>query len=266
MNHNRRLWIPAALFAVALGVRAFAASELRVAAAADLNSVMPELVSEFEKSTGTKVNTTFGSSGNFFSQLQNGAPFDIFLSADIDYAKKLDAAGLAEPETIYPYALGRLVLWLPPNSKIAASKLGWNVLLDSGVQKISIANPQHAPYGRAAVAALQKAGIYEQIKSKLVFGENISQAAQFVQSGNAQAGILALSLTLSPAMRDGESWEVPAEQYPPILQGAVVLKNASNKSPALRFLNFLKSAPAKKILEKCGFAIPTDISSAGKPE
>jgi molybdate transport system substrate-binding protein len=254
------------LLAASIGTRASASGEVRIAAAADLNFAMKELSAEFEKASGTKVKVTFGSSGNFFSQMQNGAPFDVFLSADIDYARKLETAGLAEPGAVFPYALGRIIVWLPPDSKIELEKLGWKSLLDSSIQKIAIANPQHAPYGRAAIAAMQKAGIYEQVKAKLVFGENISQAAQFVQSGNAQAGILALSLAMSPAMRNGKSWGIPAQQYPPILQGAVVLKNASNKVEAIRFLAFLKSEPARKILEKYGFSIPGYTPSTGKTE
>jgi len=129
-------------------------------------------------------------------------------------------------------------------------------LLDASVEKIAIANPEHAPYGRAAVAALQKAGIYESVKAKLVYGENISQAAQFVQSGNAQAGIVAMSLAVSSAMRDGKRWEIPAEMHPAIEQGAIVLKDAKNKEVAQAFLEFLKSAAGRAILSKYGFEFP----------
>jgi molybdate transport system substrate-binding protein len=249
------------LFAVFLAAPLPAAGQVRIAAAADLKSAMDELSVAFEKSSGSKIDATFGSSGNFFSQLQNGAPFDVFLSADIDYPKKLEAAGLTEPGTLLPYAVGKVVIWLPTDTKLNIAKLGWNVLLDPSVKKISIANPDHAPYGRAAVAAMQKAGIYEQVKAKLVYGENISQAAQFVQSGNAQAGIVALSLAMSPAMRSGQFWQIPLAQYPPILQGAVVLKDAKNKSQAVAFLNYLKSDPARKILEKYGFSFPDSTAS-----
>jgi len=168
--------------------------EIRVAAAADLKFAMEELSQQFEKQTGTRVNVTYGSSGNFFSQIQNGAPFDLFFSADIEYPRKLEAVGLTEPGTLYEYAVGTIVIWMSPDAKVDVTVQGWKALLDASVEKIAIANPEHAPYGRAAVAALQKAGIYEQVKLKLIYGENISQAAQFVQSGNAQAGIVALSL------------------------------------------------------------------------
>ena len=230
--------------------------EIRIAAAADLKFAMGELSEKFEKQTGNKVNATCGSSGSFFSQMQNGAPFDLFFSADIEYPKKLEAAGLAEPGTLHEYAVGRIVIWAPADAKVDASKLGWKTLLEESVEKIAIANPEHAPYGRAAVAALQKAGIYELVRAKLVYGENISQAAQFVQSGNAQAGIVALSLAVSPAMRDGKRWEIPQEMHPALEQGAIVLKDAKNKDSARAFLEFVKSTTGRTILATYGFSFP----------
>jgi molybdate transport system substrate-binding protein len=237
------------------GVRA-QGKEIRVAAAADLKFAMSELSEKFEKQTGTKVNVTFGSSGNFLSQIQNGAPFDLFFSADIEYPQKLEADGLAEPGTLYEYAVGRIVIWTPADAKVDVAKQGWKTLLDARVEKIAIANPEHAPYGRAAIAALQKAGIYEAVKAKLVYGENISQAAQFMQSGNAQAGIVAMSLAVSPAMRDGKRWGIPAEMHPAIEQGAIVLKDARNKEAARAFLEFVKSAAGRATLAEYGFAFP----------
>jgi molybdate transport system substrate-binding protein len=231
--------------------------EIAVAAAADLKFAMGELTANFEKQTGTKVNVTYGSSGNFFSQIQNGAPFDMFFSADVDYAKKLEAAGLAEPGTLYNYAVGRIVIWMPQGVKVDLNAQGMNALLDSAIQKIAIANPAHAPYGRAAVAAMKKAGIYEKAEPKLVYGENISQATQFVQSGNAQAGIIALSLAISPAMKDsGKSWPIPAELHPPIEQAAVVTKSSQKKEAAKAFLEYIKSAAGKAVMDKYGFTTP----------
>ena len=148
------------------------------------------------------------------------------------------------------------MIWTPADAKVDVGKQGWKTLLDRSVEKIAIANPEHAPYGRAAVAALQKAGIYESVKAKLVYGENISQAAQFVQSGNAQAGIVALSLAVSQAMRDGKRWEIPAEMHPALEQGAIILQNAKNKDAARAFLEFVKSATGRDILAKYGFAFP----------
>jgi molybdate transport system substrate-binding protein len=222
---------------------------------------MPDLIAQFEKQTGTKVNVSYGSSGNFFSQIQNGAPFDVFFSADIQYPQQLESAGLTEPGTLYRYALGHLVIWMPPNAKVDLEGEGWNALLDTTVQKIAVANPEHAPYGRAAIAALKKQGIYDRVSAKLVYGENISQAAQFVQSGNAQAGIIALSLALSPAMKGGKRWEVPATEHPPIEQAAVIIKKASNKDAAQAFLAFVKSDSARAILSKYGFETPTASSA-----
>jgi molybdate transport system substrate-binding protein len=232
--------------------------EIRIAAAADLKFAMSELIEQYEKQNGEHVAVTYGSSGNFFSQMQNGAPFDLFFSADVEYSRKLETAGVAEPGTLYEYAVGRIVIWVPAESKLDLPRLQWKALLDSRVQKIAIANPAHAPYGRAAVAALQKADVYELLKAKLVYGENISQAAQFVQSGNAQAGIVALSLALSPAMNDGKRWEIPIALYPPLEQGAIVLKNAKDKEAANAFLEFVKSQRGQEILKKYGFSPPGD--------
>src|SRR6266705_615796 len=257
---NRRMWfrvLPLTLSVFLAQHEARAkGKEIRLAAAADLKFAMGELSEMFERRTGTKVNVTYGSSGNFFSQLQNGAPFDLFFSADIEYPRKLEAAGIAEPETLYEYAVGRIVIWTPAEVKVDVTKHGWETLLDTSVEKIAIANPEHAPYGRAAVAALQKAGIYEKVKPKLVYGENVSQAAQFVQSGNAQAGIVALSLAVSPAMRGGHRWGIPAEMHPALEQGTVVLKDAKNKDAALAFLDFVKNATGRATLVKCGFEVP----------
>lgn len=235
--------------------------EIRVAAAADLKFAMDELSEKFEKQTGMKVNVTYGSSGNFFSQLQHGAPFDLFFSADIEYSRILESAGIAEPLTLYEYAIGRIVIWTPADARVDVIKEGWKSLLDARVEKIAIANPEHAPYGRAAVAALQKAGIYESVKAKLVYGENISQAAQFVHSGNAQAGIVAMSLAISPAMRDGKRWEIPADMHPALEQGAVILKDAKNKGAARAFLEFVKSPSGRAILASHGFELPIKTSN-----
>src|ERR1700674_1187904 len=172
-------------------------SEITVAAASDLTFAFKDVAARFEKQTGSSVKMSYGSSGNFFSQIQNGAPFDLFFSADIDYPRKLEAAGLTEPGSMYPYATGKIVLWAPSVSKLDLSR-GLAVLLDPGIRKIAIANPEHAPYGRAAVAAMRHEGIYDKVKDEFVLGENISQTAQFVESGNADVGVLALSLAVAP--------------------------------------------------------------------
>jgi len=239
-----------------IGRAAAHAQEIRVAAAADLKFALDELGTQYEKEAGKKVAVIYGSSGNFFAQIQNGAPFDLFLSADIEYPRKLETAGLAEPGTVYEYAVGRIVIWMPPDARADLARLGWRALLQPGVERIAIANPEHAPYGRAAVAALRKAGVYEQVRKRLVYGENIAQAAQFVAAGSAQAGIVALSLAVSPPMRDGKRWEIPEDTHPPIEQAAVILRSAKDKDGARAFLAFLKSAGGRKILEAYGFMPP----------
>ena len=233
------------------------AQAVNVAAAADLKFAMAELAAQFEKASGAKLDVTYGSSGNFLTQIENGAPFDLFFSADSEYPKKLEAAGLAEPGTLREYAVGRIVIWTPSDNEINAAIDGWKRLLAQRVKKIAIANPEHAPYGRAAVAAIKKAGIYEQVKGKLIYGENISQAAEFVQSGNAQAGIVALSLALSPAMKNGNRWEIPADSYPPIKQAVIVLKASKNKDASRRFLEFVDGPQGREILQRFGFSVPT---------
>ncbi|MGB7846384.1 MAG: molybdate ABC transporter substrate-binding protein [Candidatus Acidiferrum sp.] len=232
------------------------AQTLRVAAAADLQFAMNDLTSRFEKKTGTKVDVSYGSSGNFRAQIQNGAPFDLFFSADVLYPRQLVSAGLADAQSLCVYAQGHLLLWAPGGANLDLAKKGFEALKDSRVKNIAIANPEHAPYGRAAVAALQKAGLYDQVKSKLVFGENISQAAQFVQSGSAQVGMIALSLTFAESMKGGERWEIPADLYPTLQQAAVVIQSSPNKAAANAFLEFVKSDEGRKVLSNYGLTMP----------
>jgi molybdate transport system substrate-binding protein len=238
------------------------AQAVRIAAAADLQFAMNELTGRFEKTTGQKVFVSYGSSGNFRMQIANGAPFDLFFSADVQYPKLLISSGLADAETLYVYAYGRLVLWSPAATNLQLAKRGFDALQDPRVTKIAIANPEHAPYGRAAVAALQKAGVYNDVKAKLVYGENISQAAQFAQSGSAQVGMLALSLTYADSMKGGERWDGPSDFYPALEQAAVVVHASANKRAAQAFLDYVKGAEGRQILEKYGF---TPGRAAGKP-
>jgi len=238
------------LLAVATGVPA---QTLRVAAAADLQYAMGELASQFEKQSGVKVLPTYGSSGNFRSQIQNGAPFDVFFSADSDYPRQLIEGGFADADTITVYARGHLALWASRDEKLDLSHRGLEALKDVRVQKIAIANPKIAPYGRVAVAALEKAGVYDAVKVKLIFGESISQAAQFAQSGSAQVGILALSLTFAESMKNGDRWELPVNLYPPIEQAAVVVRASANKAAARAFLEFVRSTDGRQILTRYGF-------------
>jgi molybdate transport system substrate-binding protein len=198
----------------------------------------------------------YGSSGNFYAQIQSGAPFDVFFSADILYAQKLIDARFADPNSLVIYACGQIVLWAPADAQLNLSQGGFAGLRDPRIQKIAVANPDHAPYGRAAIAALQHAGIYEQIKSKLVYGENISQAAQFAQSGGAQVGILALSLALSPTMKSGDRWLIPSELYPPLEQAAILLDSSANKAGARAFLEFVNGDAGREVLSRHGFTLP----------
>jgi molybdate transport system substrate-binding protein len=235
-----------------------------VAAASDLTYAMNEIAANFQKATGCPVRLTFGSSGNFLSQIENGAPFDVFFSADISYPKKLEAEGLAAPGSTYLYGIGKIVLWTRKDSRVDVGK-GLSALRDSTVQKIAIANPEHAPYGRAAVEALRKAGLYDAVKNRLVLGENISQAAEFVESGNADASILALSLALSPPLyAEGQFNSIPGDLYTPIEQGAVVPLAAPNPLAARRFLDYIKLPATAGLLERYGFALPATISDRGK--
>jgi len=229
------------------------AEQVNVAAASDLNFAIKEIIQQFERETGHKVLLTLGSSGNFYAQIVNGAPFDVFLSADLNYAKQLESAGRAVPGSTFIYGVGEIALWVPKNSKLKLEALGIKALLEPSVKKIAIANPDHAPYGRAAVAAMQNANVYDSVKSKLVLGENISQAAQFVQSGAADVGIIALSIAVSePMQRTGTYWPIPKESYPPLQQGAVLLKRAGAGAKA--FHEWLRGVEARKIFAKYGFA------------
>jgi molybdate transport system substrate-binding protein len=239
-----------------LACRLASAQGLTVAAASDLQSALPAIASQFEKETGQHLRLTFGSSGNFFTQIQNGAPFDVFLSADIEYPRRLEGSGEAERGSLYEYATGRVVLWTRKDSGIDLQR-GLTALADAQVRRIAIANPEHAPYGRAAVAALRHQGLYERVRDKFVLGENISQAAQFAQSGSADVGVLALSLALSPALESSGTYvDVPESWYPPIEQAAVVLASSRQKPLARQFLDYLKKPESVRILQSYGFAVP----------
>jgi molybdate transport system substrate-binding protein len=249
--------VAAALAFVCCGA---AAQEITVAAASDLQFAFQDVAARFQKETGKTVKLTFGSSGNFFAQIQNGAPFDLFFSADIDYPKRLEAAALAEPGTLYRYATGKVVLWVASDSRLDVAR-GPQVLLDPSIKKIAIPNPEHAPYGRAAVAALRHEKIYDQVSSKFVLGENISQTATFVVSGSADIGIVALSLAVAPSMKTkGRYFEIPADDYPPIEQAAVVIKSSQHKDIARQYLEFLKTPAMQDLLRGYGFSVPSSAS------
>jgi molybdate transport system substrate-binding protein len=233
------------------------AHHLDVAAASDLKFAMDELVVAFGKARAdVTVSVSYGSSGNFLSQIQNGAPFDLFFSADIDYPRRLAEAGLAAKGSEFPYAVGRIVVWVPAASSIPVER-GLQALTAPEVRRIAIANPTHAPYGRAAEAALRKLGVYDSVKDKLVFGENVAQTAQFVQSGAADAGIIALSLAIAPALaKEGRYFEVPLDAYPRMEQGGIILNRAQHSEAARAFRDFVLGDEGHATLKRYGFFIP----------
>ena len=231
---------------------------ITVGAAADLSFALNDIVEEFyQEHPGAKVNVSYGSSGNLFAQINNGAPYDLFLSADVGFPRRLIADKKAATDGLFLYAVGRVVVWVPKDSPIDVEKLGIGALLAPTVRKIAIANPAHAPYGRAAAAALKSAGIYDRVADKLVLGENIAQTLQFVQSGAADIGIVALSLALAPRVRpQGKYWEIPADSYPAIEQGGAILTRARRSRTALELRDYLVSTTGRDILKRYGFYPP----------
>lgn len=233
-----------------------ASRDLVIAAAADLSSALKDVADDFQKKKGVHLKLSFGASGALTQQIENGAPFDVFFSADMDYPRQLAAKGFADQASLFQYAVGKLVLWVPADSPLDVEHRGMDILLDSSVKKISIANPEHAPYGRAAVAALKHVKLYDRVAGRLVLGENVSQAAQFVESGNAQAGFVALAHAMAPAMQGkGKYWEVPADDYPPLAQGMIVLTHSQHAKEAAEFEIYIKSKDATAILKKYGFSM-----------
>jgi molybdate transport system substrate-binding protein len=231
---------------------------VRVAAAADLKFALDEIIESFHwQHQDIKAEVTYGSSGNFYAQLSNRAPFDIYFSADVDYPRKLIEQGLADRETEFLYAVGRIVVWVPRRSTIDLERLGIQALLDPSVRKIAIANPKHAPYGRAAEAAMRKFGVYDQVQDRFVLGENIAQTAQFIQTGAADIGIIALALALAPALRqEGRHWEVPLDAYPQMNQGGVILPWAKDMAAARALRAFVLAPEGKAVLRRYGFFLP----------
>lgn len=230
-------------------------TEVVVAAAADLKFAMDSLVAVFSKrDPDLDIKVVYGSSGNFFQQIGNGAPFDLFFSADIDYPKQLTEKHLTL-SVIHLYGTGQLVLW---SKTIDPAIEKMNSLLNPAIKKIAIANPAHAPYGERAEEALRHYQLYDEIKDKLVMGENIAQAAQYAQSGAADIGIIALSLALSPAMQrsGGKYWLIPADSHRALEQGFVLLPHAKDNKGALQLMNFITTPEARAILKSFGFSQP----------
>jgi molybdate transport system substrate-binding protein len=255
----RRPWIRTTLMAVIVLLQAAcgtAPPPLRIAAAADLRYALDELIAAFRRQHGdVRIEPAYGSSGIFYAELTNHAPFDLYLSADLEYPRKLSAQGLTLPGSEFTYAVGRIVVWTGRDSGIGVERLHMDALRQPSVRHIAIANPEHAPYGRAAAAAMRTLGVYDAVKAKLVLGENIAQTLELVQSGAAQAGIVALSLALAPGVaRQGRYWEAPLDAYPRISQGGVILKWTRQPAAAQAFRAFLLAPEGRAILKRYGFS------------
>jgi len=256
---NRRRLLPT-LLVLALGAFLPARSQpapvpVAIAAAGDLRGALEEVRTAFEaRNPGVRLQLSFGASGSLTAQLLQGAPFDLFLSADLGFPEQLEKAGLAEPP--FPYATGSLVLWVRNDLGLDPAQ-GLATLMAPSVKKIATANPQTAPYGRAGEAALRGAGLYDGVKARLVFADNIAQAAQFLQAGTAEAGLISRSQAENPALRQsGRTWTVPAGTYPPLRQGGTILKRTTCPGQAQAFRAFLLSAEGQAILARHGFGRP----------
>lgn len=240
-----------------LPLSALAADKLSIAGAANLIYALESLNAEFKKAEPTTELTVItGASGSLVAQIQNGAPFDVFLSADLEYPEKLVAAGHADPKSLTKFAVGRLVLWTTrPGLEVKAGAAA--VVRDPKVRKIAIANLTTAPYGKAAREALTRLGLWQAAEPKIVIGENITQTSQFVETGNADVGFVALSLVLSPRLKDTGRWvEIDASLYSPLEQGAVITQRGTANPAAARYLKFLSSPEARAVFERFGYRIP----------
>jgi len=250
----RSVAVPFLISLPLLLVRPVLAIDLTIAAAADLKFAMAEVVEHFRaEHPDDKVEVIYGSSGKFFTQIANDAPFDLYFSADIAYPRQLEEKGLTASET-RPYALGRIVLW---SLRPELAEVPLKELPGASVRKFAIANPDHAPYGLRAKEALEHQGVWEAMQPRLVLGENIAHTAQFVDSGAADAGIVALALVLSPTMEGKGAWAlIPAEWHEPLEQGYVILKRAADNPLAHTFADYMASEPARVVMRRYGFVLP----------
>lgn len=252
-------WVLAAFMSLAASIPASSGSVaeagarngLTIAAASDLSGALREIASSFEAETGVKSVLSFGSTGMLARQIAEGAPFDVFLSADDGHVKDLDTAGFLMRESIRVYAYGALAVVISGSSGLDVKDIGG--LAHEGVQKIAIANPGHAPYGRAAVEALKKAGVWEGVKDKIVYGENVRHALQFVETGDAQAGIVAVSIANTQGVR---AYPIMVSMHKPIVQTGAILAGSKKSAAAGRFLDYLASGKGRAVLLKYGFGLP----------
>ena len=242
--------------------QAFAKEGVLVAAAADLKLPLDKIVVDFRQAhPGAGVDVSYGSSGNFAAQIRQGAPFDLFFSADVDYPRTLAADGFAA-SSVVPYAIGRIVLW---SGTLDASKLTLADLDREDITRIAIANPQHAPYGKRAQEALQASAMWDKVQRKLVFGENIAQTAQFVQSGSVQVGIVALSLARSPELASkGAYYLIPDSLHTPLEQAFIVTRHGAQSAVANAFADYVQSPAARDVMRASGFSLPGETSGKSR--
>ncbi len=242
------------VFGVFSGAFAQNSERILIGAASDLKFALDSILVIFNRANQQSVQVTYGSSGKLYEQISNGAPFDLYFSADITYPRLLKEKGFAASE-VYPYGIGRLVLW---SKRIDPNVSGMESLRSSALKKIAIANPDHAPYGKRAMEALNHYGLETSVQGKLVLGENISQTAQFVTSGAADIGVIALSLALSPTMNrmGGKYFLIPEESHQSLLQGAIITRKAGKNALAKSFFDFVKGEQATAILAYFGFTKP----------
>jgi molybdate transport system substrate-binding protein len=259
----RKLVAWAVCVLLALGATATWAAQpakrvLHVAAAADLEPVLPAVLEQFEKATGIHAEATYKSSAVLAQQIINGAPEDIFFAADTSFPQKVIDAGMATESSPVPYARGTLVLWARNGQSILNGKpVTLRVLRHPGLRSVAIANPEHAPYGRAAQTAIQNMHMEQALRPKLRIADNIAQAAQYAESGNAQVGFLSLTSARTPRLSaDGSYVTVPEDLYPPLLQAAVVMKRAPDREGAEKLLDFMMTPRVRAVLAMKGLAAP----------
>jgi molybdate transport system substrate-binding protein len=240
------------LFLATLFVTAANADEVQVAVAANFTAPMQKIAAEFEKDTGHKVVPSFGSTGKFYAQIKNGAPFEVLLAADDETPAKLIAENAGVAGSQFTYAIGKLVLW---SAKPGVVDDAGDVLKKGAFEHIAIANPKLAPYGAAGVETMKALGVYDAVQAKIVTAENIGQAYQFVSSGNAELGFVALSQVLKDGKIEGSAWIVPAKYYPQIRQDAVILDKGKGKPAAETLLKYLKGDKAKAVIKSYGYEL-----------
>lgn len=253
-----RLIAPMLAIAVSLAAQPAARKTLAIVAAASMRPALEEAKIAYERAQADlRLQISYGGSGGLTAQIQQGAPVDVFLSADLGFPERLVQEGLATKDGVIPYAKGQLVLWVRKDTGADPASLGMKALLDPSVKHLSIANPKLAPYGLAAETALRKAGLHETLLPKMVLAENINQAAQYLYTNAAEAGFIALSLMDNPVLKEtGWIWPVPKDLYAPIVQGAVILKRSALPVESKQFLDYLVGAEGFRILQRYGFEKP----------